>query len=219
MPPVLRLIMLTLPLLLIVAALGYWQFLRPRPLVGGAILTSPQPAPDFQLTALLGNQLKLSQFAGKPVALTFLYTNCPDVCPIIASNLHAAYRQLGDQAKDVALVAVTVDPARDTQEQLKAFSDQRGLTNEWHFMTGSPADLSNIRRSYGILSQPYDSSGKPSTAAAQAADRGLLPTPDEVEHSAPIFLIDKHGAERAMMPVDVTPDTLVTNFRTLLAER
>src|SRR3569833_2826638 len=153
MPPVLRLIMLTLPLLLIVAALGYWQSLRPRPLAGGAILTNPQPAPDFQLTDQLGNQLKLSQFAGKPVALTFLYTNCPDVCPIIASNLHAAYRQLGDQAKDVALGAVTVDPARDTQDQLKAFSDQRGLTNEWHFMTGSPADLSNIRRSYGILSQ------------------------------------------------------------------
>jgi cytochrome oxidase Cu insertion factor (SCO1/SenC/PrrC family) len=54
--------------------------------------------------------------------------------------------------------------------------------------------------------------------AAQQEARGLAPAPDIVEHSAPIFLIDKRGAIRAMLPVDATPDTLVTDLRILVSE-
>lgn len=75
------------------------------------------------------------------MALTFLYTNCPDVCPLIAANLHETYKQLGDQAKQVGIVAVTVDPEHDTTDRVRQFSDQRGLTNQWLFMTGSRGQL------------------------------------------------------------------------------
>ena len=59
---------------------------------------------------------RLSSYKGRPVALPFLYTNCADVFPLIAANLHEAYRKLGDQATRVGIVAVTVDPEHDSVE-------------------------------------------------------------------------------------------------------
>src|SRR5262249_33878737 len=140
----------------------YWQgSSTAHELVGGASINGQPPAPDFALTDQLGRPQQLSQLRGKPVALTFLYTNCPDVCPIIAANLHQTYRQLGAQASKVAMVAVTVDPEHDTTDQIRAFSDQRSLTDEWYFLTGQRADLEPIWRSYGIVAQPVDSAGRP----------------------------------------------------------
>src|SRR5437868_1752430 len=59
------------------------------------------PASDFTLTNQFGQQESLSGFRGKPVALTFIYTNCVDVCPLIAWNMHLAYEQLGNDSKNV----------------------------------------------------------------------------------------------------------------------
>ena len=152
------------------------------------------------------------------LSLTFLYTNCPDVCPLIAANLHESYKQLGDQAQNVGILAVTVDPVNDTVDQMRQFSDARGLTDEWSFMTGSPTALDSVWQAYGILAQPVDANGKPISAVAQKQAQGLVPQPSDIEHSAPVFLIDKSGALREMLPVDFTPATLVTDFKILLAE-
>jgi hypothetical protein len=81
------------------AGFAYWRMhAAPGQLVGGAIAKGNPPAPDFTLTDQFGASDALSSFKGRPVALTFLYTNCPDVCPLIASNLHQTYKQLGNQA-------------------------------------------------------------------------------------------------------------------------
>jgi protein SCO1/2 len=189
-----------------------------RQLVGGASVRGRPLAPDFVLTDQLGRPQQLSELRGKPVALTFLYTKCRDICPVMAANLHQAYRQLGDQASKVAIVAVTVDPEHDTVDQARSFSDQHSLTNEWSFLVGPRSQLESIWASYGILAQPVDGAGKPVNPAAQGTLRGLPPQPADVEHSAPVFLIDKTGALREMLPVDVTPDTLTTDVRVLLTE-
>jgi protein SCO1/2 len=185
----------------------------PAQIVGAGLIQGRPPAPDFALTDQFGKPVQFSQFKGKPVALTFLYTNCPDVCPLIASNMHEAYKQLGSQASDVAMVAVTVDPVRDTVDQVRQFSDQRGLTNEWSFLTGSADQLTPVWQRYGILAQP----DRPITPAAQRAAQGLPPEPQDIEHSAPVYLVDKTGTMRAALPVDFTPDTLVTDLKVLLA--
>ena len=201
------------------AGVVVWQARStPKQLVGGATVDGRPPAPDFALTDQLGRPQQLSQFRGKPVALTFLYTNCPDVCPLIAANLHQTYRQLGDQASKVALVAVTVDPEHDTLDQVRQFSDQRSLTDAWYFLIGQRPQLEQVWKSYGILAQPVDNAGRPVSPGAQNELRGLPAQPAEVEHSAPVFLIDKSGALRAMLPVDVTPNTLTTDLHILLAE-
>src|SRR3954447_1655178 len=68
----------------------------PRELKDAAIANGRPPAPDFTLTNQLGQQESLSSFRGKPVAMTFIYTNCADVCPLIAWNMHLTYDQLGN---------------------------------------------------------------------------------------------------------------------------
>lgn len=69
------------------------------------------PAPNFQLEDQEGRQVALSDLRGKVVVLTFLYTHCPDVCPLIAEHLKTASSQLGAAMNQVAFVAVSVDPA------------------------------------------------------------------------------------------------------------
>jgi protein SCO1/2 len=203
----------------VVAGVVLWQTRSaPRQLVGGASVDGAPPAPDFALNDQLGRPRQLSELRGKPIALTFLYTTCPDVCPVIAANLHQTYRQLGDQASNIALVAVTVDPEHDTLDQVRAFSDQRSLTNEWYFLVGERPRLERIWQAYGIVAQPVDSTGRPVSPGVQSELRGLPAQPAAVEHSAPVFLIDKSGVLREMLPVDVTPDTLTADFRILLAE-
>ena len=87
-----------------------------------------QPAPDFVLTDHRGQPVRLSDFRGKAVVLSFIYTACPDVCPFLAENLRTAYEILPEEARDdVALVAVTLDPARDTQQALQHFIWNKGL--------------------------------------------------------------------------------------------
>jgi protein SCO1/2 len=204
-----------LVLLLILGGVAYGRF-HPtaRELKGGAIIAGRQPAPDFVLTDQNGESVQLSSFRGKPVALTFIYTNCADVCPLIAWNMHLAYQSLGSDAKNVSLLAVSVDPEHDTQAQLKAFSDQRQLTNEWHFMTGIRPVLEQVWRSYHIDAIPVDSGGQP---LPQGTDLSSA-TPEQIEHASPTFLLDKGGNVRMMLPIDFTPDTLEYNLRVLLGD-
>src|SRR5206468_980554 len=79
------------------------------------------PAPDFRLTDQFGKQVSLSQFRGKPMVLTFLFTHCPNVCPLTADKLHTTMLDLGSDAQRVAVLAVTTDPKRDTLASALAF--------------------------------------------------------------------------------------------------
>jgi protein SCO1 len=184
----------------------------PRELINVALVNPPAPpAPDFTLTNQFGEPKSLSSFRGKPVALSFLYTNCIDVCPLIAWNMHLAYEELGNDAKNIGLVAVTVDPERDTPAQMLAFSATRQLTNQWDFFTGTRPVLQDVWRTYQIPAQGVDVSGSPILDVTTA-------TPREIEHGAPTDLIDKQGRIRAMMPYNFEPETLTHNLRVLLAE-
>src|SRR5579863_3326998 len=84
------------------------------PRLTGSILNPPAPAPDFKLEDQLGQNVTLSEFRGKVVVLTFLYTTCPDTCPIVTEKLHQARADLGSDAARTAILAVSVDPTNDT---------------------------------------------------------------------------------------------------------
>jgi protein SCO1 len=197
-------------LLVIAGAYLYGTRVSARPLVGGAIADPPQPAPDFTLTDQFGQSLSLGSLTGKPVAMTFIYTNCTDVCPIISANMHRAYGLLGSRAAQTALLAVTVDPEHDDVAQARSYSDVMGLTHEWHILTGSRPQLQSVWAAYGI-----DARQAPAAASGRAAEN----SPEGIEHAAPVFLIDKHGRVRTMLPTDVTADDIAADLRILLAER
>ena len=109
------------------------------------------PAPDFTLTDLLtGTDLTLSSLRGQVVVLSFLYTHCPDTCPLTAERFREAQAALGLDAARVDFVAVSVDPAGDTAESVKAFSQDHRLSQRWHYLSGTRTHLSGVWALYGI---------------------------------------------------------------------
>src|SRR5262249_15396837 len=89
---------------------------------------------------------------GKIVVVSFIYTNCPDICPLTTARLAQVEEKLGDiVGRDIFLVSLTVDPERDTPERLKSFATAFGAGPGWLFLTGKPEDIRaiNDRRGAG----------------------------------------------------------------------
>lgn len=156
-------------------------------------------APDFHLKDQLNRPVSLSQFKGKPVVLTFLYTHCPDVCPLIADQLHATALGLGKDAGRVAFLAVSMDPKGDTQAAVLHFSKAHNMTDYWHYLIGTRDELAPVWSAYSVDAQ-----------AATAA--GV------VNHSTALYVIDKEGRERVLLDNNFTPLQLEDDLRILLRE-
>jgi protein SCO1/2 len=132
------------------------------------------------------------------VVLTFLYTNCPDVCPLTAEKLRDARAQVGDQAKDLALIAVSVDPVHDTPAAARDFVRAHRLEGALRFLIGDRASLQRVWAAYSI---------------------GQEAGPDPfVGHNDAIYLLDKQGRGRTLLHSDVEVATLAGALRTLLGE-
>ena len=90
----------------------------------GGELTPPRPAPPLALRNAAGHRVTLSGKRGRYVLVTFLYTNCPDVCPLIASNLNTVLRTLG-QRSNTDVLAVSVDPKGDADLMMRVLAKLR----------------------------------------------------------------------------------------------
>ncbi len=157
------------------------------------------PAPDFTLTdGPTGEVVTLSALRGRVIVLSFLYADCPDVCPLTAEKLRAARTALGDAASDLSLVAVSVAPGRDTPDSTRRFLADHRLTGAMRFLIGGGAALAAVWSKYGIAAEP----------------QGAI-----VGHNDAIFLIDRQGRERVLLHSDTDPADLLHDLRVLLAER
>lgn len=163
-------------------------------------------APDFTLTDYRGSPVTLSAFRGKAVVLTFIYTNCPDICPLTAENLRLAYDQLSEKARDrVTLIAVTVDPERDSPDALRNFSMVHGLDDNpnWFAVRGERTDLEPVWANYAV------DPGRVLEHRDNAVDPALL------AHTDAVYVIDRDGKERVLMRSNLDPDDLAKNLKTL----
>lgn len=160
----------------------------------GTDLGSTQ-ATNFHLTDQYNKQVSLAEFKGKPLVLTFLYTSCPDQCPLTAEKLHSTLQILGNTAPSVGILAVSTDPARDTVSAALKFSQTHQMQNDWHYLVGTRNELAPIWSSYGI----YARAGQ-----------------QTVDHSLGLFVIDKQGRERVFLGSDFTPTQLATDLQVLL---
>jgi protein SCO1 len=136
------------------------------------------PAPQFALTSQDGARVTLAEFRGKVVAVAFIYTSCPDVCPLLTAKMAQVQDELGsDFGSKVAFVSISVDPENDTPEALQAYAEAHGADLAgWTFLTGAPAAVREAARRYGVAV---------STAADGRVDHTLLTT-----------LVDRRGAMR-----------------------
>ena len=116
----------------------------------GLTLNPPRSAPALALRDYTGQAVNLAAFRGKVVLVTFVYTHCPDVCPLIVTNLAAARHELGSKVRHLQIIAVTVDPTRDTPRAVKQFLAARRATGAMDYLIGSRKQLLPVWKAWGI---------------------------------------------------------------------
>jgi protein SCO1/2 len=111
------------------------------------------PAPPFTLTSQDAKPVALADLHGKVVALTFIYTGCSDICPLLTQKMVDVQDALGAEfGTKVAFVSITLDPEHDTPEVLKDYAQFWGAKDEgWSFLTGSPEAVRDVTRRYGVF--------------------------------------------------------------------
>ena len=111
------------------------------------------PAPSFALTSQDGAPVTLAALRGKIVAVSFIYTECPDICPLLTQKMVQVQDELGaDFGKKIAFVSITLNPQHDTPEVLKDYAQFWGAKLAgWSFLTGSPEAVRDITHRYGVF--------------------------------------------------------------------
>jgi protein SCO1/2 len=133
------------------------------------------------------------------VLLTFLYTHCPDACPLTAEHLNEALRSLGARRKHVRVLAITVDPRGDTPKAVGRFVREHRLLPEFRYLTGPAGTVRSVLKAYGVKS------------LAQAGDR--------VDHTLYTLLLDKNLDARVLYDATATPEAIAHDLGLLLLRR
>jgi protein SCO1 len=149
-------------------------------------------APAFRLRDGRGGVVDTRALRGRPYAVTFLYTHCPDVCPALAEDVRDALR-----STRAAAVAVSVDPRGDTPRAVRAFAGDHRLPPEFHYAIGDRAALAPVWQAYFAAPQ----SGRAAVSA----------------HTAAVWLVDARGRLRAMYAggARIDPADLAHDLRAL----
>lgn len=156
----------------------------------GARVPDGVRAPRFELTDERGREVSMRDFRGRPVIVTFLYTNCEQTCAPAAQQIKGALNELG---RDVPALAIAVDPARDTADSARRFLSEQRMLGRMRFVLGSREQLEPVWRGFAI--QPQTTSQ---------------------EHQARIVLIDGRGFQRVGFPVsEATPERIAHDVRLL----
>jgi protein SCO1/2 len=166
---------------------------------GGQVLTPVAPAPATALTDSLGRRVDLARYRGRAVLVTFLYTRCPDVCPLIAARLQAVRARLGAAAGRLQLVAISVDPRGDSPGAANAFLRVHGLAGQMEYLLGSAAQLGGVWAAWNVGS---------------ARDAGQ---PELVAHSALVYGITASGGLETVYDQPFDPATMAHDVPLLAA--
>ena len=162
----------------------------------GTPVAASVAAQDFALRDYRGKIVRLSGQRGRAVLLTFLYTRCPDVCPLLAANLNAVLRSLSPKERSgVRVIAISVDPAHDTPRAVGAFARSHALVPQFRYVIGSKSELQPVWQGYNLVVQPRNA--------------------EETEHSAYVLLIDRTGKPRMTYPSSVVAATMLRDLRRL----
>ena len=151
-----------------------------RPKFSAIDVTGADYAKDFQLTDHNGQARRLQDFRGKIVVLFFGYTQCPDVCPTSMAELAEVKKLLGPDGDKLQGLFVTVDPARDTPELLKAYMANFDPTF-LALYASSPEQLAALAKDYKVYYKKAE---------------GKTPTSFTLDHSAGSYIYDPQGRLR-----------------------
>ncbi len=187
---------------LIVAASNTTPRARPSSAFAGPVFPANLRAPSFSLTDQDGRPATLSQYRGQVVVLSFMYSRCSDACPLMATEIRGALDRLPPAVR-VPVLAISVDPARDSRTSARAFLAREDMTGRMRFLLGAPRDLRHVWKRYAIQPE-FDRSGRQYRYG----------------HSAYVMLIDRRGFLRVGFPASqLVPEDLAHDLKLLLDQR
>ena len=157
----------------------------------GLAVVDPKAAPPLALANYSGGTVNVASDRGKAVLVTFLYTHCPDTCPLMASKLHTALSALApSERRKVALIAVSVDPVGDTPATVARFVSSHELTGEMKYGIGNRPALARVWSAWGVGTKKTKN-------------------PEVIEHTALIYGIDASGKIVTVYPASFTPGQII----------
>lgn len=166
----------------------------------GQDVTGLMPDLAFELTGEDGERTTPAAYPDKVTLMYFGFTSCPDLCPTTLSQLKAALAALGEEARDVQVFLVSVDPDRDTPQALTRYTESFG---PWlHGFTGNKRELKALNHAYKV-----------DFLAQEARLNGTY----DVMHSNRVFGFDRRGRCRVLMPNTANTEAMVADLRQLLA--
>ncbi len=142
----------------------------------------------FQMVDQDGRVVDQSILNGRWSAVFFGYTYCPDVCPATLQALGQASKRLGDKARNLQVVFVSIDPGRDTPQTMKAYLEAQDIPVRTIGLTGSPTQVAAIAKAYRVY---Y---AKVGTGRDYSMD-----------HTAVVYLMDPNGHFAAPLSHDMAP--------------
>lgn len=177
----------------------------PRPVAGSGVVQVPTGAAiggPFQLVDQTGRTVTDKDFAGKFMLIYFGFTHCPDVCPTELQTMANVMDALGADGARVVPIFITVDPERDTPEQLK------GYVAAFHpqiiGLTGTPDQIAAVAKAYKV----YYSKSPSATAGSEY----------QVDHTSFIYLMGPDGAVRTLFRSGASDQAMVAEIRAQLRQ-
>ena len=146
-----------------------------------------------------GRARSLADFRGKVVVVLFGFTHCPDVCPTQLADMAKAVRQLGDREREVQVLFVTVDPKRDTAELMRQYVP--AFHPAFIGLRGSEAETAVVTKEFKVYANER---------------AGKTPETYTVDHSAQMFVFDRQGRVRLLLPPAMASAAIASDLRVLL---
>ena len=176
--------------------------LRPQVLsiTSGTLLKTPRPIDDFQLASASSAPFTKADLAGHWTVVFAGFTFCPDVCPTTLTELKAVNARLGDAAKNVRFLFLSVDPERDTPDKIAkyiAFFDPA-----FQGATGEPAALEKLGANLGFV---------------YAKVPGATPDSYTIDHSTALILIDPQARIAGYLTPPFKPDAMAADLKAIVA--
>ena len=153
---------------------------------------------NFALTDQDGERVEFRKLRGKPVVINFMYTSCPDICPLLTASLKILRHHMKPaEARDIRFLSITTDPEVDTPKVLKAYSKRHEAdAPNWSWLTGDARELAPVWQGFGV--------------GVERLARGLI------EHTTLTVVADASGFMRfAYFGSAPDPDVLLKDLRTL----
>jgi len=169
----------------------------------GVLAPKPETATvggPFQLVDQTGRKVDQGVLKGRWSAVFFGFTNCPDACPTTLFALGQAEKQLGPKASDFQTVFISVDPARDTPQQLATYLSTDAFPKHVTGLTGAPAQVDAVAKAYHVYYQ------KASSGSSY-----------NVDHTTFTYLMNPRGRFACVIPYNQTPQQIAAHVEAAMA--